>query len=650
MMKKAVLLTITIVLLLTMVLSGCGSTPTTEPMATPEESQAPEETQAPEESQAPEEPKVVYKESPYFEGKGLPPVAERLPEVPKISNEMDPSQLDYEIGQYGGMLRLISAVPEWNPDIFVMANEPLINTPGLLGNEVTPNVVENFEVSDDQKEFTFYMRKGLKWSDGEPVTAEDIRFTYEDVLMNEELTPAVPEKYRDGGKPDGQPMKLEIIDDYTFKISFNEPYGGFLLRIAIQGWISYTDLLKPKHYLQQFHKKYVNEEELEAKIAEAGFQPGEWWNLFNDKDITNWEMCQTKSVGFPNLQPWYLTKTSAEKFTFKRNPYYFKVDAEGNQLPYIDVLENILVPDTEVLNTKILAGEVDYTRESTALPKLPLYKENEERSGFKTVLLDTHGRPGDIFFNLTNEDPVWREVVRDVRFRQAISLGINRQEIIDSVYYGCAELPDKLNPSEYDVEKANKLLDEMGLDKKNDEGWRLGPDGKPFEIFFEVSSRVPETIPETELVVEFLKDLGLKTSMKTIDSALWGTRLNANGLFATVERTNHYWWDGIASYRANYFSPLWWSWYNSNGKTGEEPPADVLEFFENMRKISVASPKEALAAVEAIQNANKNNLYFICVVGNAKQPLIINKNLANVGHGGTTIAVNFAGEEYFLKK
>jgi len=648
-MKKAAFLTIIIVLFFTMVLSGCGSTPTTEPTATPEVSQPPEETQAPEETQTPEEPKeVVYKESPYFEGKGLPPVAERLPEVPKITNEMDPSQLDYEIGQYGGTLRMASAVPDWNPDIFVMANEPLINTPGLLGKEITPNIVEKFEMSPDQKEFTFYMRKGLKWSDGEPVTMEDVKFAIEDVMLNEELTPGIPAKFRDAGKPDGQPLQFEVIDDYTFKIKFNEPYGGFPMRIAIQGWAGYNDFIKPKHFLEQFHKKYANPEELEAKVEEAGFEPGEWYNLFNDKDIINTEITNKKAIGFPCLNPWMMTKSSEQVDTFERNPYYFKVDAEGNQLPYIDVVQSTLTQDTEVLNTKILAGEIDYTRESTALVKMPLYKENEERSGFKTVVLETHGRPGNFFINLTYDDPVWRQVVQDVRFRQALNLGINRQEIIDAVYYGFAELPTKWAPTEYNPEEANRLLDEIGLDKKNSEGWRLGPDGKVFNLHLEVSTRVPETVPETELLVEYWKDLGIYTTMKIIDNALWGTRANANELQATVERMEDYWWQGDV--KAYVSAPLWNLYHTSNGANGEEPPADYKAVLERADKSMSSSIDEGYAAYEENVKAVHDNLYFIVVVANAKQPMIVNKNLGNVPHGGTTIAANFSGEQFFFKK
>ncbi len=177
-----------------------------------------------------------FQQSSYFDEMDLPSVEERLPDVPKIVNEFPPEQLAFEIGQYGGTLRTATNDVSFNPDIFVMANEPLINTPGIIGEEFTPNILEDFEVNQEQTDFTFYMREGLKWSDGEPVTVEDVRFTIEDVIFNEELTPVFPSWLRDQGNPEGEPMTFEVLNDYTFKITFNEPYGGFLARIAIQGW------------------------------------------------------------------------------------------------------------------------------------------------------------------------------------------------------------------------------------------------------------------------------------------------------------------------------------------------------------------------------------------------------------------------------
>ena len=654
-MKKTLAFILILALVTSLGLAACSSDTTTDAEPTDATTAAPDETD--ETTAEPDETTtedgddpvpVEYKQSPMLDSMDLPPVSERIPLEPNITTETDSSQRDFEAGQYGGTLRMASAVIDWNPDIFVMCNEPLINTPGLLGQEITPNIVKAYEMSPDEKEFTFYMREGLKWSDGVAVTTEDVRFAYEDVMMNEALTPIVAAKFRDAGKPTGEPMQLDIIDDYTFKVTFNEPYGGFLMRIAIQGWAGYTDFIKPRHYLEPFHIDYADADEREAAIAEEGFETGEWENLFNAKDITNFEVTGTVAIGFPSLSPWILTGVEADIYTFERNPYYFKVDAEGNQLPYIDVVRSTLVADTEVLNVQILAGEIDFTRESTALVNMPLYKENEERSGFRTPLLPTHGRPGNIFINLTYDDDAWREVVQDVRFRQALNLGIDRDEIIDAVYYGFAELPENWAPTEYDPDAANALLDEMGLDQRDSQGWRIGPDGEAFNLHFDVTTRVPESVPQTELLVEYFGDLGIYTTMRVIETALWGTRVSANELYATVERMEDYWWQGDVQPMRS--APLWISYYNSGGESGEEPPAEYLALLERAEKSMVSAADVGYAAYEENVQAVKDNLFFIVTVAYAQQPLIVNEALGNVPHGGTTIAANFAGEQFFFRQ
>ncbi|GAJ07954.1 unnamed protein product, partial [marine sediment metagenome] len=184
--------------------------------------------------------------------------------------------------------------PTWHADLFLALNESLVSTPGAGEHRETfrGNIVKDFEISEDEKVFTFFMREGLKWSDGVPVTTEDILFTYEDFLLNEKLTPILSRWMRSGNIAGGEPLKLEVIDKYTFRISFTEPYGGFPAWIGIMGWMGYTEFLKPKHYLKNFHPRYTPLEKLELLIEEEELAKGEWWALFNLKDILNWEFTQ----------------------------------------------------------------------------------------------------------------------------------------------------------------------------------------------------------------------------------------------------------------------------------------------------------------------------------------------------------------------
>ncbi|SDX71568.1 ABC transporter substrate-binding protein [Paenibacillus sp. CF384] len=589
-----------------------------------------------------------FHQSSYLDGKNLPDVKDRLPADYKITNEVAEGQLKYEIGSFGGTLRTVTSVPNWDADVFVMDNEPLLNTPSILGEELTGNVLKDYLLSEDQKSISFQMRKGLKWSDGEPVTTEDIRFTVEDVLMNEELTPIFPLYLRSGGVAEGAPLKLEIIDEYNFKLSFDRPYGGLLIRLAIQGWRGYTELLKPAHFLKQFHTKYIKLDQLESAIKEAGFKPGEWVNLFNYKDITNWKLNHSEAVGFPVLYPWIITKATQSMTTYERNPYYFKIDKAGNQLPYIDKIESTLVNDIEMVSLKTIAGEVDFSRESASLVKMPLYKENE-KNGYKAMLNNMHVTPTDIFLNLTYEkDPNWGKVVQDVRFRQALNMAIDRQELIDTIYYGFAK-PGNIEDPTFDLDGANKLLDDMGM-KKDANGKRLGPDGKVFTIPIEVGAQAPDIVPYTQLIVEMWKALGLNVTMKTIDQTLWSQRNTANDLQATVIWTHTPLWY-MGDWGQGMWAPLWDQWYTSSGKNGKEPPEDVKKLYTTISEALATDPENAKRMIEEVKQQMKNNVYYFVPLSDVKQPIIVNEKLKNIPSDSSfAIGTDFSGEQFFFGK
>ncbi len=578
----------------------------------------------------------------------LPPLQDRIPLEPKITNEMPAEHLTLEVGRYGGTLRTVTSAPDWDADVFVMCNEPLLNTPGILGKEITGNILKDYEVSADQKEFTFYMREGLKWSDGQPVTTEDVRFAVEDVLFNEEITPTFPVWLRAANNPDNNPMELEIVDDFTFKIKFDQPYGGFLVVLAILGWRGYTELLKPKHFLQQFHIKYTDEEKLKPLMEQESVET--WVRLFSRKDITNWELCRKEGIGFPSLYPWLLKEAGAQTYVYERNPYYFKVDQAGNQLPYIDKIVSLQVPDIEMVAMKHIAGEVDFARESANLVKMPLYKENEEKGGFKAILARMHVTDTDTFLNMTFNDPVWREVVQNLKFRQALNYAIDRAEIIDAVYYGYAEPATMIN-SEFNLDKANALLDEIGMDQRDGEGFRLGPDGKTFVIPFEVGAQSPDNVPVTELFVQFWQAAGIKTTMKVIDQTLWGQRRAANEVQATIIWTHTPLWY-MGDWGAGFWGTLWSLWYDTNGAEGEEPPADVKEFISRYRAISSVSPEEGRQIYEECRQLMYDHIYYFVHIEKGMQPLLVNAKLGNVSESEEAFAIgsNFAAEQFFFRE
>jgi peptide/nickel transport system substrate-binding protein len=584
-----------------------------------------------------------WKQSPFLEGKGLPPVQERLPKEPKLTNEMPPHELNLTIGKYGGTLRTIRFDPVWDGVVWTLNTEPLVNSPGRLGEEITPNVVRNFSVSPDQKEFTFELREGMKWSDGTPLTTEDVRFTVEDVIMNQELTPIFPQWLRAEGKAEGTPVRLEILDPLTFKLIFDEPYGGFLLQLTTG---DYQDLIKPSHYLKSFHIKYADPEELEQKTAEAGFQRGEWFKLFNLKVASGWDSGKPEMIDYPVLYP-YLHVKNGDVRLFERNPYYFKIDAEGNQLPYIDQVNSTLVQDLEVGALKILAGEVDFSYEWAPITKVPLYKQNEAKNGTKVLLNTTlHRTANDLFFNMTYEDPTWRKVARDLRFRQALNLALDKAEIVDTVYYGLAR-PSEMQGTEYNLEEANRLLDEIGM-KKGSDGIRTGPDGQKFTMYFTYAAAFPTNQPTAELVAEQWKLLGLDIQLKQVESTLLDTMIEANQVQVTTTFTHGPVMAPWTDWAFNHWGRLWNLWYTTNGAQGERPPDEVLNFYKMVESLRKLPLEEARKKRAELHEEMKQNLWYLIPVDQIVQPVVKNAKLRNLDDAGYQIANSFGGEQWWF--
>jgi peptide/nickel transport system substrate-binding protein len=588
----------------------------------------------------------------------LPALEERLPAEPFVVGPgiivAEDELPDWTPGQFGGTLHFAHEGSDWNPDIFIMMNEHLLMAPGISVEPIRPNVIKDFTVEDDNKVFTFYLREGLKWSDGTPVTTEDVRFVYEDVYLNEQLTPSFPPKFRAGGRPDGEIMQLEVVDDYTFKLSFSEPYGGLLRELTIKGWQGYSDLLRPSHHLKQFHIDYTPIEEMRPYLDELNLTD-EWWQLFTNKTCENWHVTALRCIDYPGLYPW-VAKDSGQPgvLLFERNPYYFKVDTEGNQLPYLDKLISSLVQDTNMINAKVIAGDIDFVREDTALVNLPLYKENEEAGNFRTLLLDSHVDPTALWLNYTNPDPTWRLVTGDLRFRQALNMAIDREEIISSIYFGLAT-PPSLVPGEYDLDKANQLLDEMGMDQRDADGFRMAPNGEPFEIFIETADYAPDIIPVGELLVEQLKDVDLRVTFKVLDGSLMGQRMLANEHFATIIWSvqpmwpNGTWTDYLPTQQ---WGRQWQLWYTSGGVEGEEPPDPVKRLYEIQtgRIQTLPGSDEDEALTEEMYKVHHDNVYIFNIAENVKYALIVDANLGNVQTSGQAIGADNSGEQFYFKQ
>ncbi len=575
-------------LILALALAACGGGP-----AAPEAEPAAAEEAAPAAESTEMDTGSGYGESPLLAARvaagTLPPVEERLPIQPfVVSQRMLVVSYDTEIGKYGGTMRLPQEGPNGDPHIYIGSVEPLVWAPGAFNYDqgIYGNVLLDWEANEDYSVFTLHMREGLKWSDGQPVTTADVDFTWNDVLNHADITTSLPGYLRTGATPSGAPVAVEVKDDYTFELTFDGPYGSFPAQMAIAQWRGYQDLLKPAHYLKQFHADYADADELAAKMEEEAIEEGQWYTLFNAKQMPYnlWRAINEQGFGHPVLTPWVMVDFGDGVWNFERNPYYFKVDEAGNQLPYIDNVQMVLVQDRETTVLKILQGELDYLGERSSLQNLPLLKDAENDGILNVFIPRMHRLPINFTLNLTFDDPVYRQVTNDVRFRQAMTLAINKEEIINTFYLGAfGQLPSDSNHPEYNPEQANQILDDMGLDARGDDGFRLGPDGEPFQIIFEPAAMSQDHIPMTEMIAEHWKAVGIDTAVKSGEWSLIRERWLANETQGmTLWNHEDIWpsagWDDYLP--GNFWGREWAQYMTSNGELGEEPPAEVLELYD----------------------------------------------------------------------
>ena len=620
-----------------------------------------------------------YSEAPMLKARvdagELPPVEERLPEVTKLPDEILPEYLDYQCGNYGGTMRFITSVVRWDADVFVGNNEALLTMESANSGTITPNIVEAYEANEDNTEFTFKLRKGLKWSDGVPVTIEDFEFTIKDFIFNTELTPVISAYMRDGGVMEGDPFTYERVDDWTFKIIFKSSYGGFPVHLSIAGWKGYTEFLKPAFFLKPFHKDFAVEchgsedaywEFLAPYAKVMGYDDvkaeGVWVNVFNQVDMTNWELTDPMDAltsvyfadaghktDFPVLYPWHMISSEGSLTTWERNPYYHKVDANGQQLPYVDYLTSKLVENMEMVQMSYISGEADFGRESATIDNISMYKENAEKAHITPYVTTMHNNPTDISLNANFKDEAWQECISDIRFRQALAHAIDAEEIIDVVYKGFGEV-NPYYPCDNDVELAKSLLDEMGMKDIDGDGFRETPSGKKLQIVMYNYGEANDINPVSELVREYWGEIGINSDIKRIESTLLSTMQDANEIPARVAWVHatqlwHY-----LDWFTSSWCPLWRLWHYNDGQSGEEPPEDVKEFLSKIDALMTVSPDEAAnVLIKELATWMGTNLYLIEPLINVDQCVVINSDIGNVPTGGIGISWNFSIEQFYFK-
>ncbi len=594
---------------------------------------------------APEAPKVGALQetpslAPIVNAGQLPAIGERLPKVPRVSV----SGPNLSVGRHGGELRMLVTRDKDVRLLNVYGYARLIGYNEAL--EVEPDILESLEI-EDGRIFTFKLREGHRWSDGHPFTSEDFRYYWEDVANNEALKPTGPPQVL---RVDGELPQVEFLDETTVRYSWSKP-NPFLIP-ALAG-ARPLDLFVPAHYLKKYHPAHGDQAEIDAAVAAAGAR--NWAQLHNRLG----NMYKATNPALPTLQPWFNSvKPPSQRFIAERNPYYHRIDASGQQLPYADrfvlsVVGGALVP------AKTSAGESDLQSRGLHFSDYTFLKAAEERSGFDVRLWKTvRGSQLALYPNLNVNDPEWRELNRDARFRRALSLGINRSEINQVIYYGLtlegnnSVLPDSpLFKEEYraawadfDAEKANALLDEIGLTERNGDGIRLLPDGRPIEIIVETAGENTEEVDVLELIADSWKAIGVKLFTKPSQREVLRNRIFAGETMMTM-------WYGyengiptpytspeefVPIHQQSFHWPKWGQYDETNGKSGEpvdmERPQRLLDLYKDW--LYAKSRDEKSAIWQEILEIHAEDVYTIGLVAQVPQPVTVASSLRNVPQEG----------------
>ncbi|MBL4692058.1 MAG: ABC transporter substrate-binding protein [Magnetovibrio sp.] len=567
----------------------------------------------------------------------LPPIVDRLPVTPlTISFEGTRKT----VGRYGGTLRTLGGQSKDTRLLVVYGYARLVGYSDTF--ELKADLAQRVDIVEGRT-FTFHLRKGHRWSDGEPFTSEDFRYYWQDVASNTELSAfGIPRALM----VDGERPTVDIIDDTTVRYSWSKPNPFFLPALAAAQPLY---IYRPAHYLKAFHTDYTDAAKLQDMVKASGQR--NWVALHYNHD----RAYRNDNVDAPTLQPWVLkTKPPADRFEFVRNPYFHRIDQVGHQLPYIDRVA-MTIASSKLIPAKAGSGEVDLQSRNLNFSNYTFLKQGEKRNNF-TVRGWTSSRGAKIalYPNLNVKDDVWRALVRKPNFRRAISMSINRHDINLAVFYGLAiegnntVLPGSplFKPhyrnqwTEYAPDKANALLDALGLDQRNDNGIRLLPDGREAVIIVETAGEDTEQTDVLGLIREDWQKIGLKLLIKPMQREVFRRRIFSGTTLMSV-------WSGIENALPNAalspaeFAPTsqqqlqWPSWglnFETNMRMGEEPdiPAAKELLVLNQAWNETRDLKQQQKIWQRMLDIQTEQMFTIGLVAGVSQLVVVNNRLHNV--------------------
>jgi peptide/nickel transport system substrate-binding protein len=536
---------------------------------------------------------------------GLASVANRLPSEPLVVVPYD------SVGKYGGTIRFLSNATEaGTSDMLSTRHVNLVRFADDLAT-IVPNVAKSYSWNDDFTALTFTLRKGHKWSNGEPFTARDIEFWYEDLMMNTNIREK-PYGYLLVG---GEPMTVDVLDDVTARFNLPSPMPGVLATLAT----SYNQAFMPAHFLEQFHPEI--DSNADANAQALGFENG-WDALAAYYGNSGWTDTPTpmlrnpdlvaglKYAAYPSLEAYMTIEDTTEGRVYAANPYFFQVDTAGNQLPYIDYQNERYINENEIRLLKLVNGEVDYKSQSVQLESAPQLLDGAEKGGYSLQI--NPGCGAALFsFNVNHPDMEKRSVFGDIRFRQAMSMAMNRAEINDVAYYGLGVVeqytgispaPDFISDemknymTQYDPAAANALLDEVGLADTDGDGFRELPSGAPLVLSIDYATQGIGGV-EVELVARHWNEVGIKTNFKEVTPDEFRGSQSSNALdvhawdkghpLAIVAGNPENFKPPFGNYFAHTQGMLWAAYIDSDGAEGVKPPqwvydlSDAIDAFQS---------------------------------------------------------------------